>query len=60
MNTFTVYDERLATAELFGGVVMMRDPRDVRMHLDLFAFYERYACFGDDATVVLESMLRTA
>src|SRR5262249_1788739 len=27
LNTFTVYDERLASAETFGGVIMMRDPR---------------------------------
>jgi hypothetical protein len=38
LNTFTVYDERIATAETFGGVIMMRDPRDVTYHLELFAF----------------------
>ena len=48
LNTFTVYEDRIATAETFGGVIMMRDPRDVKYHLELFAFFERYAVFGDE------------
>jgi transcriptional regulator with XRE-family HTH domain len=36
LNTFTIYDERLVTAETFTGAVVMRDPRDVAFHLDLF------------------------
>lgn len=55
LNTFTVYDERIATAETFGGVIMMRDPRDVSYHLELFVFFEHYAVFNDDVRVLLES-----
>jgi hypothetical protein len=55
LNTFTMYDERVATAETFGGVIMMRDPRDVAYHLQLFAFFERYAVFGDEVRTLLES-----
>jgi transcriptional regulator with XRE-family HTH domain len=55
LNTFTVYDERIATAETFGGVIMMRDPRDVAYHLELFAFFERYAVFDDEVRALLES-----
>jgi Domain of unknown function (DUF5753) len=40
LSTFTCYDDRIATAETFGGVIMMRDPRDVAYHLELFAFFE--------------------
>ena len=54
LNTFTVYDDRIATAETFGGVIMMRDPRDVAYHLELFAFFERYAVFDDDVRSLLE------
>ena len=54
LNTFTVYDDRIATAETFGGVIMMRDPRDVTYHLELFAFFERYAVFDDDVRALLE------
>jgi transcriptional regulator with XRE-family HTH domain len=54
LNTFTVYDERIATAETFSGVIMMRDPRDVASHLELFAFFERYAVFENDARALLE------
>ena len=55
LNTFTVYDERIATAETFTGVVLMRDPRDVAYHLELFAFFERYAVTGDPVRQLLES-----
>jgi len=55
LNTFTVYDERIATAETFGGVIMMRDPRDVNYHLELFAFFERYAVFDAEVRALLES-----
>lgn len=55
LNTFTVYDERIATAETFGGVIMMRDPRDVTYHLQLFAFFEQYAVFGPEVRTLLGS-----
>lgn len=55
LNTFTVYDERIATAETFTGVILMRDPRDVAYHLELFAFFERYAVTGDPVRQLLES-----
>jgi len=55
LNTFTVYDERIATAETFGGVIIMRDPRDVRYHLELFSFFEQYAVFNIDGRALLES-----
>jgi transcriptional regulator with XRE-family HTH domain len=55
LNTFTVYDERIATAETFGGVIMMRDPRDVNYHLELFAFFEGYAVFDDEVRALLGS-----
>ena len=58
LNTFTVYDERIATAETFGGVIMMRDPRDIAYHLELFAFFERYAATGDEARALLSSYAR--
>lgn len=49
LNTFTVYDNRLVTAETFGGVVMMRDPRDVAFHRELFSHFEGLAVFRDEA-----------
>jgi transcriptional regulator with XRE-family HTH domain len=58
LNTCTVYDERIATAETFTGAIMMRDPRDVAYHLELFAFFERYAVTGDAVRGLLESCAR--
>jgi transcriptional regulator with XRE-family HTH domain len=49
LNTFTVYDERLVTAETFTGAVVMRDPRDVAFHLDLFGSFAAAAVFDDTA-----------
>ena len=53
LNTFTIYDDRIATAETFGGVIMMRDPRDIADHLQLFAFFQHYAVFGDEVRALL-------
>ncbi|ARZ69492.1 DNA-binding helix-turn-helix protein [Streptomyces albireticuli] len=53
MNTFTVYDERLATVENFTGRLVFRDPRDIAEHLDVFAGYERRALTGDPARELL-------
>ncbi|MFF5501302.1 helix-turn-helix domain-containing protein [Streptomyces roseolus] len=49
LNTFTVYDERLATVETTAGVLVFRDPRDVRMYVDEFAGYDERALFGEAA-----------
>jgi hypothetical protein len=53
LNSFTVYDDRIATAETIGGLVVMRDPRDVAIHLEAFAFFEQYAVFGDHTRSLL-------
>lgn len=47
LNTFTVYDRRLATVETGTGALILRDHRDVAAYLEYFAAYERYAVFGD-------------
>jgi hypothetical protein len=53
MNTFTVYDERLVTAETFSGSLVMRDPQDVELHLELFARFADVALFADAARELL-------
>ncbi|MCI3932602.1 helix-turn-helix domain-containing protein [Streptomyces sp. AN091965] len=53
MNTFTVYDQRLATVETFTGRIVFQDPRDIAEHLEVFDLYERHALFGEDARGVL-------
>jgi hypothetical protein len=47
LNTFTVYDDRLVTAETIAGLVLMRDPRDVALHLEMFDFFQEHALPGD-------------
>ncbi|MEU2654442.1 helix-turn-helix transcriptional regulator [Streptomyces sp. NPDC007325] len=49
LNTFTVYDDRIATVELSSGVMVFRDPRDVMGHLAEFTHLEERALFGEDA-----------
>lgn len=53
LNTFTVYDRRLATVETGTGALVLRDHRDVVAYLKDFRQYERYALFGDDARELL-------
>lgn len=49
MNTFTVYDDRLATVENFTGRLVFRDSRDIAEHRAVFDQFERLALFGDVA-----------
>lgn len=48
LNTFTVYDTKMATAETRSGAMLFRDSRDVSAYLDEFAVYESYALFGEE------------
>ncbi|MFI5703762.1 helix-turn-helix domain-containing protein [Streptomyces xanthochromogenes] len=49
LNTFTVYDETLATAELDLGAIVFRDSRDIQQLVRRFTGYEEAALFGDSA-----------
>ncbi|MFJ2270225.1 Scr1 family TA system antitoxin-like transcriptional regulator [Streptomyces sp. NPDC087849] len=49
LNTFTVYDETLATAELDLGAIAFRESRDVQDLIRRFTAYEDYALFGEQA-----------
>ncbi|MEV7293705.1 helix-turn-helix transcriptional regulator [Streptomyces microflavus] len=53
LNTFTVYDRRLATVETGTGALMLRDRRDVNAYRDDFERYEGYAVWGDDCRGLL-------
>ncbi|MFC9733751.1 helix-turn-helix domain-containing protein [Streptomyces roseolus] len=53
LNTFTIYDDRIATVELTSGVMVFRDPRDVMGHLEEFGRLEARALFGQDARTFL-------
>jgi transcriptional regulator with XRE-family HTH domain len=53
LNTFTIYDDRLATAEMSTGVMVFRDPKDVRTYVEEFAGYEGCALFGEEARAKL-------
>ncbi|MDX3386493.1 helix-turn-helix transcriptional regulator [Streptomyces niveiscabiei] len=53
LNTFTIYDDKLATAELSTGVMVFRDPRDIRTYAEEFSTYEGCALFGEGARVKL-------
>lgn len=54
MNTFTVYDDRLATVENFTGRMIFRDPRDISEYLAVFTSFERHALFDGEARELLE------
>ncbi|MFJ4435707.1 Scr1 family TA system antitoxin-like transcriptional regulator [Streptomyces sp. NPDC088923] len=53
LNTFTVYDRRLATVETGTGALMLRDHRDVDVYREDFERYEGYAVWGDDCRSLL-------
>ncbi len=49
LNTFTIYDDRIATVETSTGALVFRDSRDVESYLFEFSSYEDRALFGDRA-----------
>lgn len=49
LNTFTIYDDRLATAETFTGRIVFQDGRDVAQYREVFDMYAGFAIYGDDA-----------
>ncbi len=53
LNTFTVYDQRLATVETGTGALILRDRKDVSAYLKDFETYEQYALFGDECRELL-------
>ncbi|MFJ1592153.1 helix-turn-helix domain-containing protein [Kitasatospora albolonga] len=53
LNTFTVYDRRLATVETGTGALILRDHRDVNAYRKDFERYESYATFGDECRELL-------
>jgi hypothetical protein len=53
LNTFTVYDRRLATVETGTGALMLRDHRDVDAYREDFGRYEGYAVWGEDVRELL-------
>ncbi|MDW6061487.1 helix-turn-helix transcriptional regulator [Streptomyces sp. FXJ1.4098] len=55
LHVFVVYDDRLVTVELFSGEIVLRDPRDVSHHIDLFSFFLGHALTGEQATTFLDS-----
>ncbi|MFH9423836.1 helix-turn-helix domain-containing protein [Streptomyces sp. NPDC017529] len=53
LNTFTVYDRRLATVETGTGALILRDHRDVNAYREDFERYESYAVFGVECRELL-------
>ncbi|MFJ9028592.1 helix-turn-helix domain-containing protein [Streptomyces sp. NPDC102274] len=54
-HTFVTYDDRLVTAELFSGQVVLRDPKDVDYYRELFDFFAEHSADEEDARAILES-----
>ncbi|HVV19773.1 MAG TPA: helix-turn-helix transcriptional regulator [Pseudonocardiaceae bacterium] len=53
LNTFVVYDDRLVLAENFSGDIVLRDPKDIAHHRDLFDFFYSRALTNDRARAFL-------
>ncbi|MFE4514539.1 helix-turn-helix domain-containing protein [Kitasatospora sp. NPDC056783] len=54
MDTFTVYDTSLVTIETTSGILALRDPKDVEIHLDAYSAMEGCAIFGAEMRNLLE------
>ncbi|MBA9002646.1 helix-turn-helix domain-containing protein [Thermomonospora cellulosilytica] len=58
-HTFTVYDDRLVTVELFTGRLVLRDPKDIGHYRSLFGFFSSHAVWADEARVILQAVADT-
>ncbi|MEV8454972.1 helix-turn-helix transcriptional regulator [Streptomyces sp. NPDC052095] len=54
MNTFTLYDDRLATVENFTGRMVFRDIRDISEYWAVFSLFEESARFGQEARILFQ------
>ena len=56
LNIFVIYDERLATVEMFSGTVALRDYRDISYHLNVFDYFRERAVSEHAARRLLNSV----
>lgn len=56
LNMFSIYDDRLVAIEDETGLLMLRDPTDIRYYTDLFEIFRRYALRGDEAREFVRSV----
>ena len=56
LHSFILYDDRLVTIELFSGEVVLRDPRDITYHANLFEYFMSHALIGEGATAFLHAV----
>ncbi|MFJ6984968.1 MULTISPECIES: helix-turn-helix domain-containing protein [unclassified Streptomyces] len=59
LNPFTVYDDRLATAETFTGRIVFQDVRDVTQYREVFDMYAGFAVYEDEARNYLAARARS-
>ncbi|MFJ6725692.1 helix-turn-helix domain-containing protein [Streptomyces sp. NPDC091281] len=59
LNPFTVYDDRLATAETFTGRIVFQDGRDVTQYREVFDMYAGFAVYEDEARNYLAARARS-
>ncbi|MCK2258295.1 helix-turn-helix transcriptional regulator [Crossiella sp. S99.1] len=53
LNMFVLYDDRLVSIEMHGGVVVHRDPKDIAYHRSIFDFFTAHAVTGEAAADLL-------
>lgn len=56
LNIFVIYDERLATGEMFSGTVALRDYRDISYHLNVFDYFRERAVSGNEAGELMNAV----
>lgn len=56
LNVFVVYDEWLVTLESNAGMIILRDPQDVRFHLELFEHLRESALKGVECRAFLRGI----
>ena len=55
-NAFVLFDDRLVTVETFSGELVLRDPRDIALHIELLEQFVQVAVWDEEMRAILSTL----
>jgi transcriptional regulator with XRE-family HTH domain len=55
-NAFVLFDDRLVTVETFSGELVLRDPRDIALHIELLEQFAQVAAWDEEMRAILSTL----
>lgn len=57
-NAFVLLDDRVVLVETFAGEMVLREPRDIELHAEVFKTFDEVALWGDAGRRVVRGLLK--